>query len=128
MDEIIEKIIDICKRYPEIRDVILLGSYAKGTERKDSDIDLGLIVNNYKKLEAKDYLSLISEVSVETGLTSDIGYINSNSLIYSYEAFTKGKLIYSVDKESFNLIRCNLMGMYLKFNYERREVLDAYRA
>ncbi|MBI5206761.1 MAG: nucleotidyltransferase domain-containing protein [Candidatus Firestonebacteria bacterium] len=43
--EVINKYTDIVKRYIPIEMVVLYGSYAKGTERKYSDIDIAIVVD-----------------------------------------------------------------------------------
>lgn len=42
----IEKYIEKIRQYYEIEAIILFGSYAKGTENEDSDIDIAIIINS----------------------------------------------------------------------------------
>ena len=108
--------------------VFLLGSAAAGTLRPDSDIDLGVISEPGVELGALKRLEIAGALSYELGRTVDIGVVSSRNLVYAREALLKGKLLYSKDRDRVNLIRANLLGMYVQFNMERKEVVDAYTA
>lgn len=90
------KIIELVNKYPKFRRIIehirkddklhlavLFGSYAKGLEKKDSDIDIYV---NTRSSKIKDSLSLIdSRINVKIGLYDDksllIKEINKNHII-----------------------------------------------
>ena len=44
----VEEYIKEISKYYDIQEVYLFGSYAKGTNTKDSDIDLAIVINNDK--------------------------------------------------------------------------------
>ena len=46
--ESIKKYIEKVSRYYKIEAIILFGSYAKGTENEDSDIDIAIISSDFK--------------------------------------------------------------------------------
>ncbi len=46
----IEKYINIIKQYYNIDAIILFGSYAKGTENEESDIDIAIISSDFKNI------------------------------------------------------------------------------
>ena len=48
--ESIEKYIEKIRQYYEIEAIILFGSYAKGTENEDSDIDIAVISSDFKNI------------------------------------------------------------------------------
>ena len=106
--------------------VFLLGSAAIDTLRPDSDIDIGIIMEPGSLLGAVKRLELAGELSYKLGRTVDIGIVSSKNLVYAREALLKGKLLYSRDVERTNMIRANLLGMYIQFNIDRREVVNAY--
>jgi uncharacterized protein len=58
----------------------------------------------------------------------DLGEISSANLVYSTEAFLTGVPVFQRNPERAALRRAALMGMYIQFNLDRKEVLDAYRA
>ena len=46
--EIVDKYIAVVKENYDVVAIILFGSYAKGTEHKDSDIDIAVITDDIK--------------------------------------------------------------------------------
>lgn len=56
--ESVEKYIEKISQYYKIESIILFGSYAKGTENEDSDIDIAVISSDFKNI-IKDGADLI---------------------------------------------------------------------
>ncbi len=48
--QVIEKYIDKISQYYKIEAIILFGSYAKGTENDNSDIDIAVISSDFKNI------------------------------------------------------------------------------
>jgi len=113
---------------PRILALYLLGSVARGEERPDSDIDIGLMPQPGEHISALERAALANSMAVELKRSVDIGEVSSKNLVYSYEVLLKGLQLYAQDQYQADLYRANLLGMYLQFNFDRREVLDAYRA
>ena len=66
--EIIQKYVEkVCENY-KIEAIILFGSYAKGTEQEDSDIDIAIIVKDKLDSATEDALS---DVIVDLNLKYD---------------------------------------------------------
>ena len=107
--------------------VILLGSAKEGRMTKESDIDIAVILYPGEKLDSLKKMKLLKELSFELRKIVDIGEVSSKNLVYSREALLKGEIIFTKDKDLFENIRANLLGMYLQFNFERGEVINAYR-
>ncbi len=116
------------EREPEILAVFLLGSAVTQRLRSDSDIDLGIMMEPGTKLDPLIKMDIAGDLSYELGRSVDIGEISSGNLVYARETLLKGILLYLRDKDRFNLARANLLGMYIQFNMDRQEVVDAYRA
>lgn len=57
----------------------------------------------------------------------DLGEISSRNLVYAREVLLTGIPVYRKDSERVDLLRANLLGMYIQFNLDRKEVLDAYK-
>ncbi len=107
--------------------IYLLGSAATGTLRADSDIDLGIMIEPGLKISALKRIKLANSLSYKIKRIVDMGEISSKNLIYAREALLKGILIYSKNQNRVNLYRANLLGLYIQFNFDRQEVVDAYR-
>ncbi len=112
---------------PDILASYLLGSTLNGSMRSDSDIDIGLMMEPGKKMSSMARAKLSGILSYEMGRTVDLGEISSGNLVYAREALLKGKLIYTKNKYRTDLYRANLLGMYLQYNMDRQEVVNAYR-
>lgn len=59
IDRIIIKYIDEVSKYYEIEAIIVFGSYAKGTNTEDSDIDIALIFRDLKNDVIDEELNLM---------------------------------------------------------------------
>ena len=125
-DEINISIQPLLEKEPDILAVYLLGSALYGSLRPDSDIDIGLMMKPGHKLSSLLKANISCDLSFELKRTVDVGQISSNNLIYAREALLKGKLIYTKNEAETNLYRANLLGMYIQFNMDRQEVVNAY--
>ena len=57
--EIVQKYVKkVCEKY-QIKAIILFGSYAKGTEHEDSDIDIAIITNDIKTDRFNEEINLM---------------------------------------------------------------------
>ena len=108
--------------------VYLLGSAVRGALRPDSDIDLAVMFNPQAEMSQLERIELANNLSYELGRTVDIGAVSSKNLVYSREALLTGSLVYQMDSDKVNLIRSTLLGLYIQFNLDRKEILDAYRS
>ena len=46
-DSVLQYVEAVCKQY-KVEAIILFGSYAKGTENEDSDIDIAIVIDKFK--------------------------------------------------------------------------------
>ena len=113
--------------FPDVTAVYLHGSFAKGCSREDSDIDLGLMIISGRRIDKIQMLCISSDLELKLERRVDIGIISSDNLIYSKEAISRGVCIYSSDEFARKMSETTLLSMYLDFQNERKEVLNAYR-
>ncbi len=106
----------------------LLGSAASGRMRSDSDLDLALMTMPDAKMSSLERIALAAELGLDLGIVVDIGELSSSNLVYAKEAILTGRRIFARDRFQADLKACTLLGMYFRFNEERREVVNAYRA
>jgi hypothetical protein len=71
---------------------------------------------------------LAAAISLEVGRVVDLGILNSANLVYARQAILAGRRIYARDPKRTDLLAASLLGMYERFNLDRREVRDAYTA
>lgn len=48
IEENVLKYVEIICKFYKVEAIILFGSYAKGTEREDSDIDIAIVIDEFK--------------------------------------------------------------------------------
>lgn len=127
MESIKEVVKNVVAKDSKILSVSLLGSFYKGTNNDNSDIDLGIIISPGETFTALERVNLSTELSIKFKRSVDIGIISSKNLVYSREAFINGEIIYTRDENKSNLIRSTLLGMYIDFNMNRKEIINAYK-
>jgi len=108
--------------------VYLLGSALRGNLGPQSDIDLALMIEAGTKMSSLERLKIANDLAYKLERSVDLGEISSANLVYSREAFLSGIPLFQKNPEKVSLRRAGLMGMYIQFNLDRKEVLDAYRA
>jgi predicted nucleotidyltransferase len=108
--------------------VYLLGSALRGNLGPQSDIDLALMLEAGAKMSSLERLKIANDLAYRLERSVDLGEISSANLVYSREAFLSGVPVFQRNPEKVALRRAGLLGMYIQFNLDRKEVLDAYRA
>ncbi len=106
----------------------LLGSAAKGTMRPGSDIDIAILPRKGISFSLQNRLSLIGSLSQALRREVDLGLITQKNLIYASEAILTGKRILALDPAFADQTEIRLLGEYLQFRLDRREVEEAYDA
>ena len=108
--------------------VYLLGSALKANLGMESDIDLALMLEAGAAMSSLDRMKIANDLAYKLERSVDLGEISSANLVYAREAFLSGVPIFQRNSEKASLRRASLMGMYIQFNLDRKEVLDAYTA
>ncbi|WP_319559806.1 nucleotidyltransferase domain-containing protein [Marispirochaeta sp.] len=108
--------------------VFLLGSAARGRLRPESDIDIGIMCEYGAAIGQLELAEYAAELSYELHRSVDLGLVSSSNLVYACETLLTGRILADKDSDRTALKRAALLGMYLQFNRDRQEVIDAYRA
>lgn len=125
---IIEQATTILRSQPNIAAAYLLGSATTGQLRDDSDIDIALLPTEQHTISMQSRLELAALLEIRLGRTIDIGIINSENLIYASEAILNGQRILTSKKDYTAETETRLMGCYLVFKEDRKEVEEMYSA
>ena len=120
-------IIPLFKNDPDIMALYVLGSAATGSMRPDSDIDLAILYEPGHEHTALRRAEIAADATCALGRDVDCGEVSSRNLVYAREAILKGRRLFARDAFRADSMETNLLGMYTRFNEDRREVLDAYR-
>ena len=99
IDKKIIKIISLASKYPSIKRVGIIGSYARGEQKKDSDIDLLYDYDEAEELSTDDILGYIEEIHdtlLEITQATKIDYVWYKGVIESDNIIFKNKILNDV--------------------------------
>jgi predicted nucleotidyltransferase len=113
-----EKLIKIVKNHNYVQAVYLFGSQARGQEKKDSDIDIAVLLeNNYTEKSGEIKVEFYEEL-IKAGLDNiDLVILNQASALLKYEVVKENYLLYK--KEEFDAASYQSLTIrkYLDFEY-----------
>ena len=102
--------------------IVLFGSYARGTQNAESDIDIALKPNTNISKKQIFYLSQELEEKIKT----EVDLINLDDIndSFRYEILINGKTIYCKDEFKFELYKLDMYREYLELNESRQIIID----
>ena len=113
---------------PHIIAVYALGSVVRDELRRESDIDLALLLAPGESLSSTELVDLSVQLEETLGRSVDLGLLSTRNLIYLRQAVLTGQCIYRRPFTQAALLVASGLGLYANFHDERREVLSAYTA
>lgn len=130
MEEIKEEKLEEFKRIQEVLikqfeplAIILFGSYARGTQNNDRDIDLAIISSKADKKQIFEIKQELEEIS-----SKDVDLVNLKDKNISeglrYEVLMSGKVLYCLDEYKFEMYKIEKIKEYLDFNESRQNIID----
>ena len=125
---IVKQICSVLQVHSEIAAAYLLGSVITGQLRDDSDIYIALLPAERHIISMKSRLEIAGLLETRLGRTVDIGIIKSSNLIYASEAILRWERIVTLQKSYTEMTEMRLLGCYLVFKEDRKEVEEVYRA
>jgi len=122
MEEKLELIKNFILNKIECSAIILFGSYARGTQNSESDIDIAIKPKN--KIDKKQLFYLSQEL--EDIIKKQIDLIDLNNIGdgFRYEILINGKIIYCEDQFEFELYRLDMYREYLELNESRKDIIE----
>lgn len=109
---------------PEAWAIYVYGSFARGDERPDSDLDLAVLLAPGAKLP--DKLALISKVSRQVGRDVDIVNLREAGLDLVHELLQHGEPLLVRRASDVLVWEAERMTDYAEFNPRRSEILALY--
>lgn len=103
--------------------ILLFGSYAKGTNHRESDIDIAFFGG--KELSSYERLLLASELSGKVQTEVDLVDLREIDTVFTMQIFAHGIPIYLADANEFTRQKMRAYSMYVDLNEQRKPVLDA---
>ena len=118
-DKIIKKLENI-----ECDFIYIFGSYAKGEQNNDSDVDIAFY--SLIRHDSYDIFLLAQEISLQLGKEVDLIQINFSTTVFQKEVIKNSILIYEKNKIQREKFENLVLKKYLKLNEERKEIIDNY--
>lgn len=121
-----KEILDIIKKFIleniDCDAIVLFGSYARGTQNAESDIDIAIKPNTNISKKQIFYLSQELEEKIKT----EVDLINLDDIndSFRYEILINGKTIYCRDELKFELYKLDMYREYLELNESRQIIID----
>lgn len=102
--------------------IILFGSYARGTQKPTSDIDIA--IKSIEILDSTIMLDLKNKIEEAIGI--DVHLINLNTINedFKYEILISGKTLYCKNEYEFEMYKLKMYSNYLLFSEDRKPIID----
>ena len=111
---------------PQILAAYLHGSFGTPAFRKDSDVDVAILLFPGQALSAVERLNLESMLGGLLGVSLDLGVLTTRNLVYFIQAVHNGHRVFCRDKSLADALVAKAFSLYGKLKEDRREVEAAY--
>lgn len=105
--------------------IILFGSFAKGTSRLDSDVDLAFFSNEL--LSSYERFLLASELAEIAGREVDLIDLKQIDTVFTMQIFSQGQPIYIQDENEFTRQKMRAYSMYATLSEQRAGVIESIK-
>ncbi len=105
--------------------IILFGSFAKGTAREDSDIDLAYFSD--QKLSSYERFTLAGDLAAIAGREVDLVDLKQIDTVFTMQIFSEGVPIYIKDDNEFTRQKMRAYSMYAALNEQRASIIEAIK-
>lgn len=108
-----EKLENIFSNQIKVKAAYLFGSYARGEQKTDSDIDIGILLDeNFDRIIKLDLLTSLTENGFDD---VDLVILNNASILLKYEIVKNNNLIYSRSDFDTSSYFSKIIRLYLDF-------------
>lgn len=123
LEDIKNKIIQIINKNIECEAILIFGSYIRGSQREDSDIDIAIkSKENFNKKKIIDISNELEEqLKIDVDLV-DLDLIENDG--FKYEILISGELIYCKDRYNFDMYKLDAFREYLELNESRKYIIN----
>lgn len=115
---------EITETYPDVIAIYLFGSFATPFENKNSDVDLAILRD--RETNTIELWELAQKIACKIDRDVDLIDLQKASTVFRYQIFTTGHPIYCQDERSLSWFENLVISMYLRFQEERKEILENY--
>ncbi|MCY3620325.1 MAG: nucleotidyltransferase domain-containing protein [Gammaproteobacteria bacterium] len=120
---------NVREAFPEIQGIYLFGSYADGTQRPGSDVDLALLFRPSDQRSTRNLPMhpLSARLHGLAGCNFDLVDLRRASTVLQKEVVMLGRRIYCADETAADEFDVGAMSRYQKLNEERAGILEQFR-
>ena len=123
--EIQQQLINTMNKQLDTDFIMLFGSFAKGTAREDSDVDLAYFSN--QKLSSYERFTLAGDLATIAGREVDLIDLKQIDTVFTMQIFSEGVPIYIKDDNEFTRQKMRAYSMYATLNEQRAPILKAIK-
>lgn len=109
----------------ECEAIVLFGSYARGTQNNESDIDIAIKPQN--EISKKELFYLSQELEDKINVEVDLIDLNNIGDGFRYEILINGKTIFCEDEFKFELYKLDMYREYLELNESRKIIINGIK-
>lgn len=123
MEKMKNQIIDIINKAIDCEAIVLFGSYARGTQTDESDVDIG--IKSSTDITKKELYELSEKIADE--IKKDVDLVNLETIEndgFKYEILINGEVIYCRDSYKFDFYKLDAYREYLDLNESRKMIID----
>lgn len=121
--------INACKAaIPELQALIVFGSFAFGTNREHSDIDIALLAKQQCLPFPLGVSTLHQTLCEISGRNIDLIDYRAAPTTLQKEIMANGIVLYQDGSDALRLFECQTLSDYQRLNFERAKILDQVRA
>lgn len=117
-----EKIVKILLNNLDCEAIVLFGSYSRGTQNAESDIDIAIKLK--EKLDKKELYRLSNLLSDEFNKEVDLINLDEIGDTFRYEILINGKTLYCKDELQFELYKLDMYREFLELNESRQDIIN----
>lgn len=125
-DVVTKQVADVLRGFPQIAGAYLFGS-ALGALRHDSDIDIGLVLEDIvmtDKDKAQLEADILNYLSPLNGHVFDVVLLDSGNTVFSFRVIKEGQLIYAKNMERITDVIEYVSRCYAEVYPRYRSALD----
>ena len=122
MEKMLKQIKKIILEKIECEAIVLFGSYARGTQNKESDIDIA--IKPKRKLERKEQFYMSQKLADAINTEVDLVNLDDIGDGFRYEILMNGTTIYCENEFKFELYKLDMYREYLELNESRKLIID----
>lgn len=116
------------KEVPDLVAVFVFGSFGTEYERNDSDLDLAILTRSLHSVDTVKLWYLAQEIARNVKQDVEIADLREASTVFAFEILSSGNCIFCSDEPFLANFDTLAISMYLRFQEERKEILQDYES